>query len=64
MKTETKERVLNFLKKNPDHEFSIRQLHKAVKISYPSAQRVVAILHAEGKIKIKDLGNTKLVRVI
>lgn len=57
----TKEKILKFLQKHAVEKFSIRQLHQKAKVSYPSAQRAVAVLDAEGKISVQDLGNTKLV---
>lgn len=58
-----KDKILKYLKRHPKKEFSIRTIHKLTKISYPTAQRAVAILQAEGKINVKDLGNGKLVSI-
>lgn len=60
-KQDNKEKILKFLEKNPKQRFSIRQLHQKLKISYPTAQRAVATLYAEGKLNLTDLGNTKLI---
>lgn len=63
LKQSSKEKLINFLKEKKPKKFSIRKLHKALGISYPTAQKYVDVLHAENKIKIDDLGNTKLVYI-
>lgn len=55
------DRVEEFLKINRGKRFSIRKIHQAIRASYPAVQRAVAVLEAKGKIKIEDLGNTKLI---
>lgn len=58
-----KEKIITFLIKHKGKKYSMRKLHKSLKISYPTVQRYVEVLNAEKRIKIEDLGNTKLVFV-
>lgn len=60
---ETEIKILKFLESNPNEAYSIRRIHKETGISYPTAQRAVAVLEAHKKIIINDIGNTKLVRL-
>lgn len=57
-----KDKILEYLKKNKGI-INIKQISKNLQMSYPTAQRYIGILEAEGKIQVNNLGNTKLIEI-
>ena len=62
MPEDLKEKIYKFLKENSDKEFNIKQISEKLGISYPTVLKWIEVLKAEGKIKMIDWGNLKLVR--
>lgn len=64
MPEEKKEVILNVLKEFPNEKFNIKQLNSIINdISYPTLLKWVMVLQAEGKIRVEDYGNVKLVKL-
>lgn len=61
MKQTTKEKVLEFLKKNRKKKFSMSEIGRKINISYPPVLKAIDVLHAEKKVSVEDHGNIKLV---
>ena len=59
----TGKKILTFLKNNIGKDISIKRLSLEIKVSYPTAQKYVAILEAEKKILVRNLGVIKLLSV-
>lgn len=59
---QTKERIIEYLKKKEDL-IHLKNLSIEIKISYPIVLKHCDVLAAEGRIKMKDYGNVKLVKV-
>lgn len=58
-----KEKILGFLKENPDTEFSITEISRKLEISLNTVSKWVEILKIEGKIIVRELPNIKLVKM-
>jgi len=63
MAEDLKEKIYRFLKENKDKEFNIKQISEKLGISYPTTLKWIEVLRAEGKIKLIDWGNLKLVKI-
>lgn len=57
-----KDKILNFLKKQKK-PISPTKIAKELEVSYPTVLKYCEVLKAEGKIKIEDYGNVKLVEI-
>lgn len=67
MAEELKQRIYEFLKKNPKKRFSLKEVSRQTKISYPSVLKWASVLIAEGdrdpKVRVEDRGHIKFVWV-
>jgi len=64
MPEEKKEKVLKILKEFPEEKFNIKQINSMIDdISYPTLLKWVMVLEAEGKIRVEDYGNVKLIQL-
>jgi len=64
MAEEKKSVILKVLKEFPDERFNVKQMQSMIdNISYPTLLKWVMVLEAEGKIKIEDYGNVKLIQL-
>lgn len=62
MGEEIKEQILNLLKDYPDGLTQI-QISEKINTTPPTISKYIAILEAEGKVFIRDLGRVNLVRL-
>lgn len=54
-----KDKIVNYLKERGGEPTTIKNIMSGVNISYPTADKWVAVLIAEGKILMNDYGNIK-----
>ena len=64
MAEDIKQKIYEFLKNNRDQEFNVKQISERLGISYPTTLKWIEVLRAEGKIKIVDWGNLKLIKFL
>lgn len=65
MAEELKEKIYKFLKENKGKRFSIKEISRKTKISYPSALKWTSVLLAEKEknIKLEDYGHIKFISI-
>ena len=65
MAEELKEKIYEFLKKNKGKKFSLKEISRRTKISYPSVLKWTSVLIAEKDrgIKVEDYGHIKFISI-
>ena len=64
MAEEKKEMIYKFLEENKGEKFSLKKLNESISdISIVTISKWAAVLIGEGRIKVDDYGNIKLVYV-
>jgi len=63
MASEIKEKILTFLRNDPNGVYSIKDISDAIGHSQPTTSKWIEVLASEGKISVEDKGPIKLVRV-
>lgn len=69
MAEDKKEAIFGYLKRYSPEKFTLKSLTANLRekyisnISYPTVSKWTAVLEAEGRIKIEDYGNIKLIYI-
>jgi predicted transcriptional regulator len=63
-KEEIEEKILEILRKNKDKLYTKTSLAKELNISVATALKYIDILEAKGKVKIENVGNSDVVRLV
>jgi len=58
-KIEIKDKIISFLKKMDGEPTTSKLIQEELKISYPTLMKYLAVLKAEGRIRVSDFGNIK-----
>lgn len=59
---DSKDTILNFLKKNPDKILSISDLSRELNMSQNTVSKWIEVLKVENRIYVEDKGNIKILK--